>query len=296
MIYQVKELYSHLQYFYTYEELLKQQDSIFKGFLKSADLRYQTGESTILESVTAKNELEEVRNRLQQNRANINIQYAQLKVVLGSNEPLSIAEKELKANSLNLDLDSNQVNANPYLAYLKQQIELSDKQKSVEVAKSLPDIRLGYFNQSLIGNQTVNGQDLYFDGSKRFQGVQIGLSVPLFYGSYRSKIKASNLQSSIASQNLAYQQQQIQSQYQQLVQEYLKQKTSIEYFEASALPNMKLIEKNSQIAYQNGEISYQEHLLNLKNTVKIRENYLSTLLQLNQSINKITYLIGNTSN
>ncbi|MEO5911415.1 MAG: CusA/CzcA family heavy metal efflux RND transporter [Pelobium sp.] len=292
--YQVKELYAQLQYLYAYEEMLKRQDSIFIGFLKSAALKYKTGESNILESATAKSELAEIQNKMQQNQADIQIYYSQLNAILGRNEPFSIAEKELVANTLNLD--SNQVNANPYLAYLKQQIELVDKQKSVEVAKSLPDIKLGYFNQSLIGNQNVNGQDLYFDGTKRFQGVQIGLSIPLFYGSYRSKINATKLQSSIANQNLVYQQQQIYSQYQQLVQEYLKQKKSIDYYKASALPNINLIEKNSLIVYQNGEISYQEYLLSLKNSIKTRENYLVALLQLNQSINKITYLIGNPSN
>ena len=44
------------------------------------------------------------------------------------------------------------MNNNPYLAYLKQQDQCSEKQRDVVAAQRLPDFTFGYFNQSLIGN------------------------------------------------------------------------------------------------------------------------------------------------
>ncbi|RZL18981.1 MAG: hypothetical protein EOO89_04650, partial [Pedobacter sp.] len=82
------------------------------------------------------------------------------------------------------------------------------------------------------------------------------------------------------------------SQYQQAYQSYLKSKDRFDYFNNSALSNAALILKNSRLAYQNGEIGYTEYLLNLKQVNTIQENHLLAMLELNQSINKIEYLIG----
>ncbi|HZI69418.1 MAG TPA: hypothetical protein VFD44_06900 [Hanamia sp.] len=47
-----------------------------------------------------------------------------------------------------------------------------------------------------------------------------------------------------------------QSQYQQALKEYLKNKKSIEYFETSALANANLILRQAQLAFQSGDIGY----------------------------------------
>jgi cobalt-zinc-cadmium resistance protein CzcA len=49
---------------------------------------------------------------------------------------------------------------------------------------------VGYFNQSLIGVQNINGADVNFDGSKRFQGFNVGLSIPITFFSNASKVKS----------------------------------------------------------------------------------------------------------
>ena len=45
------------------------------------------------------------------------------------------------------------------LAFGQQQIEVALQQKKFEVSRTLPDLTIGYFNQTLIGYQNVNGQD-----------------------------------------------------------------------------------------------------------------------------------------
>jgi cobalt-zinc-cadmium resistance protein CzcA len=54
---------------------------------------------------------------------------------------------------------------------------LPSKIRKLETASTLPDFNVGYFNQSLIGVQSINGADVNFDGSKRFQGFNVGVSV-----------------------------------------------------------------------------------------------------------------------
>jgi len=293
LVYQVKTVYTNLQYLYSKEKLLLQQDSIYKGFLKSASLKYKTGEGNLLEKVAAETQLKEVQSQLDQNSADIDIYNSQLSTLLG-NKAMGITEKYLTENTMIPLTDSASVKENPALVYFRQQIIIADKQRKVELARALPDITLGYFNQSLTGFQNVNGNEVFFGQNKRFQGFQVGLAVPLFYKSYSAKAKAAAISKDIATNELDLQERRLADQYQQVLREYLKNKERYGYFQTSALNNAVLILKNSRIAYQNGEIGYSEYLLNLKQANTIYEGHLMALLQVNQSINHIEFLIGNT--
>lgn len=293
LLYQVVQAYTNLQYLMSKAKLLKQQDSIYQGFLSSASLRYKTGESNLLEKTTAENQLFEVKNQAKQNQADIAIYTSQLQILTGVKEQLNISDADLKALNFELLSDSNATRQNASLKAIQQEIEIAQSAQKLASAKSLPDVTLGYFNQSLIGTQSINGQNVYFDGSKRFQGVQLGLAIPIFYGSYRSKIKAAGINKDINEANAKLFEIKLMGAYQQAVQEYLKNNETINYLESSALPNATLILKNSQLAYQGGDMSYSEHLLNLKTVNNIRENYLMAILKLNQSVNTLAFLNGN---
>ncbi|WP_017260358.1 CusA/CzcA family heavy metal efflux RND transporter [Pedobacter arcticus] len=289
--YQVSLTYQNLVYLYAQQALINQTDSIFLGFNKSADLRYKTGESTLLESTTANTQRLQVQNRASENQSELDKELLTLKALLGLDGTISISEKEIKTGSTTISENPNSQN-NPYLNQLKQEGEIAHKEKSVETAKMLPDLKIGYFNQSIIGTQEVNGQTVFFDGDKRFQGINVGLSVPLFYGAYRSKIKAAEIQKSIASKNTEAYENQLNSELKQAYTEYKQQQKNIRYYEESALKNAKVIERNSNLAYQSGEIGYYEHLTNLKTVIEIKENHLLAIKKTNQSILQINYLLG----
>lgn len=292
LIYRIKQTYSYLQYLYARESLLDKQDSIYQGFVKSAKARYRTGESTLLEQSTAETQLYETQNTLKENSANIMIYLSQLQALLGSNETISILEKELKEQ---LFLEENSINKttdNPILAYTEQQLEVAEMQKKVESAKMLPDLTFGYFNQSLIGSPINDSSVDLANSSHRFQGFHVGVAIPVFFGSYNAKIKAATINMEMAKATLQNNQINIKEQYQQAIQEFNKNKTSLEYYKTSGLPNANLILSKSQVAYKNGEISYSENLFNLKTANGIQENYLLVLVKYNQSISLIDYLSG----
>ena len=84
------------------------------------------------------------------------------------------------------------MNNNPYLAYLKQQINVVEKQRDVVAAQRLPDFTFGYFNQSLIGNP-VNETGKLATGGYRFQGFNTGIALSIFNKPMKAKIKAAEV-------------------------------------------------------------------------------------------------------
>lgn len=292
LVYRIKQAYSNLQYLYARQSLLKKQDSIYLGFVKSATLRYKTGESTLLEQSTAETQLYETQNILKENDANIQIYLSQLQTLLGSNEAVSVADEKLAELVLLSVNEDSAINENPVLAYFQQQIEVSDKLKKVESAKALPDLTFGYFNQSFIGSPVNGTSSDLATASNRFQGFQLGVAVPIFFGSYNAKIKSAAINKEIAKTSFENSQINLKGQYEQAFQEFKKNKISLEYYKKSGLPNANLILSKSQSAYKNGEINYAENLLNLKTANGIQENYLTAILQYNQSSLLLEYLSG----
>jgi cobalt-zinc-cadmium resistance protein CzcA len=156
----------------------------------------------------------------------------------------------------------------------------------------LPDIQLGYFNQSLTGVQNINGTDRYFSTSYRFQGVTGGLYIPLWYKPQHARINVAKINEKVASSNLLYQQKTMQGELEMLIQQYKKYKTTVDFYEKNALPQADVIIKNAEIAFKSGEIDYVEFLLSLNRALAIKSNYLDSLNLYNQSIISIEYILG----
>lgn len=292
LAYQIRQTYFYLQYLHDQEMLLKQQDSIFSDFVRVALLRFKTGEGSALEKTTAETQVSDIGNQLVQNKANQLRYSAFLQTLLGSNEPVAISETTLLEQTVIPETDSVAVQTNPELALIQQQIDIAEKQRKVEIAKALPDITLGYFNQTLIGVQNVDNQEVYFDASKRFQGFQVGLAIPLFFNGYTAKVKSAALTTKVAEGKVQAYQANLENSYGQAVQEYVNNRSNLTFYTQSALPNAQVILANSGKAYALGEIGYPEYLLSLKTANEIMEKQLLALLQTNLSAANIQFLIG----
>jgi len=290
--YQVKTVYAQLEYFIALRKLYNSQDSVYSNFLKAASLRFQAGETNLLEKTTAETQYNEVRNQMSKNEADILAYTAELKRLLNTREQISIMNAEFTQVSWNINPTDTVTAENPILALQAQQIQIADKAIRLERSRSGPDFSVGYFNQSIIGAQNVGGQDLYFNGGKRFQGVSAGISIPLFFKPFASRIKAAKIDKQVAESDFVLSQTDLRGRYEQAFQDLQKNSRSIAYYKNSALPNANLILKQSQIAFQAGEIGYVEYLQALRTYSDIRFNYLEAINQYNQSVYTLQYLKG----
>jgi cobalt-zinc-cadmium resistance protein CzcA len=292
LVYQVKSIYYQLSYFEAAKKLLQSQDSLFAEFLRAAVVRNKTGESNLLEKTTAETQLNEIRNRIQQNASAILIARKQLETYQNSPLPAETDIDTLNKLSVTVQFADSVYRNNPEAAYIQQQINIADRIIGVEKARAKPDFSISYFNQSIIGTQEINGIPKTFGAGKRFQGVAAGIYIPIFNKPSTSRIKAAKVDKQIAETQYDLFKINLQSQYQQATQEYLRNTQNIRYYETSALTNGDLILRQAQIAFKNGEIGYVEFLQALRTYRDIRSEYLNAINELNQSIVRIQYLSG----
>lgn len=292
LIYQVSVTYYHLLFLKSSRALLLQRDSLYAGLLKAADVKYKTGESTLLEKISAETQWNEVQDLLSRNEADVAIWQQQLKTLTGSDTDIAVTGR-LEETVPYTTPES--IEMNPELKYSKQQIAIAEGQRKVDAAHILPDITVGYFNQTLIGYQTVNGQEQYFGSGDKFQGFQIGLAFPLWIVPHTAKVRAASVRQEAARQEYEAYRQTLDSQYKQALQELAKAQKSLAYYQTYALPNVAELEAQNEITFKGGEVDYTTYLMNLKNALAIRESYVNTLRDYHMSVLKLNYLAGNTN-
>ncbi len=292
LVNEIKLTWYLLAYLRQYEELLFFQDSLYVQFVKAAQLRYETEAGTLLEKVTAESKVTAVKVNMAQNKANIKIYKKKLQILLNSPTLADLPEEYEAKKELALLLDTSIIATNPNLNVLVNMVNIREQERSILGSKILPDLSVGYFNQSIIGIQNVNGSDQFYDASQRFQGVQATISIPIWAKPDIGRIKAAKLQQQKAATNAAYYKTLLMGEYERVVQDYFKFKTTIEYYEDVALPQADLILSNSKKSFENGAIDYVEYIQSLNTGLDIKSNYLTLLLQYNQSIIAIEYLAG----
>ena len=292
LIADVKSAYLRYVFLMENKQLLQRQDSLYSNLNRSSSMRYKTGESTKLESVTSATQSMQIKNKLQQNEADLRIAKRRLQVVLNTNDNISVIDAELVPREIDLDIESQSVGQSPLYVYLKQQLAVRKRETNVERNNVLPDIMFGYNSQTFIGNQFVNGQDIQYDSGDRFSYFQVGVAIPIFPGGHRSKIKAAKIEEDIAQSQIELNQTQLEGELQNLLQEYYKLQGTLNYYQNEALPQAELIIDNSEKSFKSGNVSYAQYLQNLTLANSIQTEYLNTLYQYNQSIIVIEALLG----
>jgi cobalt-zinc-cadmium resistance protein CzcA len=294
LIREVKRTYYRLILVDEQEELLSEEYARATRFVKAAELRFKTGESNQLEYQIAQSGQADIQAQLILNRSvKLNLQ-KQLQTLTYSSEPIHPETDTLTRRSLEgIVLDTSGIAANPYLQYLKQQITIEQKTTALLKTSLLPDFTVGYFNQSLIGFQNTNGNEVYYGAGKRFQGVHLGVSIPIFNAASKARVKASGISEKAGQAQWESAASQLGNTYQQALQTYQGASESLVLYEEKTLVLAPAIRTNAIKAYEAGEISYVAFLQALNQAMQIQDRYLELLDSYNQSVIEIEFLSNN---
>ncbi len=288
----VKAAYYQLVYFINRRSLFFAQDTLYNNLVKASSVRYRTGESTLLEKTTSETQSLEIKNRIQQNENDVLISQQQLQVLLNTTDNIMVTDTLISKRDIQLPADTAVINNNPLLRYLQQQIEINKKETDVQRAKRLPDFLVGYFNQSFKGIQRFDGVDRKFTGADRFHGFQVGVAIPLLPSGNKAKINAAKINEQIAATNLQYEQANLKGRLNVLLQQYYKQKSALDYYENTALPQADLIITNADKGFRSGEIPYIQYQQSLAISLKIRTDYVDAVYQFNQVTLTVETILG----
>lgn len=293
---QEKELKKQVsQVFYTLialqkkKELLQHNDSIFSEFLKKAILRFNKGESNMLEKITAENQRGQIALQLLQLEQDMEILQLQFQLLLNTTNNFFPIENDIKQQAFYIS-NNTQIESHPTVQYWKQQQQISAAATKVEQSKLLPDLILAYNNMSMRGTGADN---VNYNNKIQFQSVQVGVSIPLLSFGQKAKINASKTNEKIADNNYKMYLQQFENKYQTALIQFKKMEETVQYFETIALKNADTIITTANLQFMNGEINYLEWVLLVNQSNTIYNDYIEAIKNRNNAIAELNYYINN---
>ncbi len=279
----IREVYYELVFLQANQEVLQRYDSLYAANLRAAEIRVKTGESGILEQVTAETQRLQITQQLRRLAAEIELQQTELQYLLQTDQWL-VPDKQPLQIAFNLPTDTAALRTHPQLALLYQQIAAAQRRTEAEQVQLMPEFSAGYVLQSFRGTQTFDGKDYSYNAVPQFSALQLGVQVPLSKRGIKSRIEAAQIREQVAASALQAGTVALRSEYLQLAQEYQIVEQSIAYYEQSALPQAQNILRIAELSRRNGEIGYAEWSLAVGQYVGIQNGFLEAVHQHNDVV------------
>jgi cobalt-zinc-cadmium resistance protein CzcA len=288
---EIKMVYYQMLLQHHRQKLLDEEAARSLEFIKATELRFKTGETNRLELTMAESRHADIQTQVLQLRSDRLIVQQQLRTLVNSTETIKPdTSLSLKRESAFLK-DTVRIFQNPYLLYLNQQLAVHRKATALEKASLIPDVSIGYFNQSLAGTAKSGGTEV-FGGGKRFHGVQVGVGIPVFNKTTKARIKALGVQEKMAENDIELREMTLRNELDQAVESYRKFSESADLYEKKNLTLAQSIRRDAAGSFRAGEISYIEYLQAISQALHIENAYLDLLYAYSQSVIEIEFLVN----
>jgi cobalt-zinc-cadmium resistance protein CzcA len=216
-----------------------------------------------------------------------------LSFLIGENTSISIQPIKEKIETLIPIKDAENYANHLMVTQFDRQIEVSEKEAKFIVSKALPDFSIGYVNQTLVGSHSVNGIDKSFAQSDRFQSVQVGVQVPLFFCTSKKKIQLIKMEIDQSLNQKTLMMYDLKNQYSQVLAKYKNAMNAYELYEFKLLSQLKLMKEQATLLLETGEISMIEFLQTKQQCIDLEMNYLETIKSVNEAIYQLNWFIKN---
>lgn len=267
--------------------IAKENLQIADDFSKKAEIRYNVGEGTNLERLTAKVQFTEAKNILALAQNELKSSFAELNYSLGYSRLSD--EKFILIDSLAFSKFDTLSFENLYHLSLSsnQQIKISElnvnalsTERTLAWSSLLPGFNISYFRQSL-------GSD------NNYYGASLDISVPLwFLFDNRSQIQYASAKVNIAESELVSVKNEVYLNLTNAYNDYSNNLQQVSLYQEHILPQAEEVYRSASASYDAGEITYIEYLQARQTIISSEKNYTEALLNYYRSIFSLEEIVG----
>ena len=272
---EVSKSYYKIQYILNKQNVYLKIDSLVRKFLSNSEFRYNQGDISHLDLLNTRAKHQHVKILLNHIKYDLDIAYQNLRSTMQYDGAFTIPRNEPHQ----ITIVKDKIESNSGYQLMKMQTEYQTGMLKLEKNRMLPDISLGYY----IGTNN-------YSNSKNYQGIMVGIGVPIFFGEQKSKIKANKIAIDIRGKLENYYLSKTKAQYSELNSELMKYNESIVYYNNSGKELSREIIRSSQRSYELGEIDFFEYVLSVENALTITLDYIENVSNYNQVALEIVYL------
>jgi len=259
--------------------LYQRLDSLYENFMKAAELRFKTQQTSKIEYLSASTRYKELQVNIKSAKSDYLASLQLLNQYLYYQGTFDVDEQSAGEDTFFVGSQADSLFTSPVLDYFSSSIDVAKSSVKVNQAGFLPKVDLGYVSQSV-------------DGNTGFYGWQAGVSVPLLFFSQAGRVRASKLSYEIAGQQFEQKKFEIHAQYKQLIIRYLIIQEVIDYYQKEALPLVDEQIRASNLAYQEGSINYVQYIQNMEGAINTRLEFLGRQEEYYKLSAQLKYLTG----
>ena len=270
--------------------VLMAQDSLLARYAAIADKRYKAGEARQLEALTAARMQRENRMELSAAESDYAAGQHRLAALIGIDTPVAPSDTRLAPLAYQPHEYVYAATAEGELAY--NQLVVADK--ALRVAKNgyAPSLSVALKNQLVI-----TGWDPYHENRSRykggnFMGFEVGIGIPLFFGTTKAKVKAARQDREIAETAMHQQQQSRQKDYDAAMAQYTAAFNRMRYYNGQGTADASEIARLGTVEYENGEITYIEYVNALQESIDAKLKQADATNGYNQAVVALKRITG----
>ena len=267
----------------TRTRLLQSQDSVFDDLLKVNEIRYRVGQISSLEKLNGISQYRRIQYALKVSRSELRNAKYQFNLLLGRpNDTTYIPSTALRKSDYFFEaitVDTAYTAKNPLLNFSFQQEGYNRNLLKVERRKRIPGAVVGFLNQGSPETPIV-------------PRLRLGITLPIWQWTYQANINAAKKGIEIAQTQKKITAYQLSTEYAKAQADYRQFRDNVAYFETTGLLEASEILRNARESFRLGSINYYQYLQNLELSYTLRQNYLETLRNYNQSTINLIYLKG----
>jgi cobalt-zinc-cadmium efflux system outer membrane protein len=272
-------------------ELAEENLAIADDFARKAEIRYNVGEATNLERLTANVQRTQARNTLEVAQNDLIISLGELNYTIGRTRE-ERQNKIILTDSLAYQpitetleqLTERGYAINPQLQAASGRVSVASLGHTLAWSSFLPNLNASYYRQTVVGNP-----DSY--------GVSFGISVPLwFLFDQRGQIQEASANLGIAEYNLQSVNNFISVDVKNAFLDMKNNERQILLHQTDILPQAEEVYRTALTSYEAGEITYIEFLQARQILISSRNEYVEELARYCTSLAKLEYTVGASIN
>jgi heavy metal efflux system protein len=280
---ELSQLYYEILLMREKRSLLQQADSLFQAFEARQQQRFKAGDINVLEKTTAETQRMHIANQLQQLDADMAGLLVQFNTLIQPNTPYIPANGAAKASLISIPNASVVLN-HPEVKVKLQQQQVAQSEVDVQKTKLLPQLSVGYINQSIRGIQTIDGTDKNYTAANRFSSVAVGVNVPIFNRWLKARVEAGRYNYEMYQTEYNDAVRKRKAQLEQLILQYNKNERQLKYFEQYALKQANVLREHSTQQLNAGAISYIEWMMLIHQSIQLQTEYFTALNDWNTTV------------
>jgi cobalt-zinc-cadmium resistance protein CzcA len=129
----IRQSWNTILYFEKQNALLEKQNVLMQKFVKSATLKFQTGETSALEKTIAVAKQQELEQKIKQFKTQIAIEKSKLKTLLDLDNDIEISDTTFVPMPFVVKMDSTLVKQNPVVQLANQQVKIAEANQKNQI-------------------------------------------------------------------------------------------------------------------------------------------------------------------